>query len=119
MKKTSLALGQEALKSGSKIVSDVWKNGDLSSAQKRRGKEFINNVSNRMADHMFGSGYVNSLGVQRKQLKRSASGKKTSSAKKKKKTVKAKTKKGKTKKGQARKKTVKKRTKQTIQDIFS
>lgn len=135
VKKSSIALGQELLRSGSNIVHDVWKTGDLAAAQKNRGKEFISKVSNRVSDQMFGSGYGNRFAVQYKQLKGSAHGnktrkaskskavkgkkktKKTKSSKKAKKTKKVKsTKKGKT---AAKKKTKKTKTKQTIQDIFA
>lgn len=120
MKKTSTALGEELLKSGSNVVRDVWKHGDLSTAQKKRGKEFITNISNRVSDHMFGGAYSGVLGVRRKQLKRGSTRKKTrkvikkrgkKKATKPKKSVKSK------KKTVKRKKTV--RTKQNIQDIFT
>lgn len=128
VKKSSVALGQELLKSGSNIVHDVWKTGDLAGAQKQRGKEFINKVSNRISDHMFGSGYGNRLAVQYKQLKGSSRGNKTRKASKskagkgKKKTKKTKStkkvKSTKKRKTPAKKKSKKTKTKQTIQDIF-
>lgn len=121
MKKSSLAAGQELLKSGVNLVQDVWKNGDLKAAKKKRGKEFISSVSNRMADHMFGSGYSNQFGVRRTQLKASSKGKKTKKAVKRK-SVKRKTQKRKTvkKKSKSTKKNNKGyRSKQNIQDLFT
>lgn len=90
-----MALGKELLRSGSNVEHDVWKSGDLPTAQKKRGKELINKISNRVSDHMFGSGYSNSLGIRHGQLKGGTRGKKTQKAKKatKRKTVKSKTKK--------------------------
>lgn len=117
VKKGSKALGEELLKSSANAVGDIWKTGDLAVAKKRRGKEFVTNISNRVSDHMFGSGYTNLLGIRRKQLKPSAKRKKVV----KRKAVKRKPKKKKVVK--KKKKTVKKkkvrRTKQNIQDIFS
>lgn len=115
VKKGTKALGEELLKSGANVVGDIWKTGDLATTKKLRGKELVTKLSNRLSNHMFGSGYSNSLGVQRKQLKRTVKRKKT------RKPTKRKSKRRKTVK--KKKKTVKKRkvrrTKQNIQDIFS
>lgn len=121
MKKSSTALGEELLKSGANVVKDVWKHGDLSAAQKKRGKELLTNITNRVSDHMFGSGYSGGLGVPRKQLKRTVTRKKTRKVTKKggkkKKTTKPR------KSVKSKKKTVKRkravRSKQNIQDIFT
>lgn len=116
MKKSSIALGEELIKSGRNVIKDVWKTGDLKTAQKQRGRQFVTNISNRVSDHMFGSGYSNVVGVRRKQLKRTTKRKKTRKAvkrtAKKRKTVKRKPKSKKTKKKVSR-------TKQNLQDIFS
>lgn len=115
VKKGTKALGEELLKSGANTVGDIWKTGDLIATKKKRGKELVTNISNRLSEHMFGSGYTNLLGVRRKQLKRTIKRKKTRKA------VKRKPKKRKVVK--RKKKTVKRkkvrRTKQNIQDIFS
>lgn len=131
LKKSSLAAGQELLRSGANLVGDVWKTGDLKDAQKKRGKEFISNVSNRVSDHMFGSGYSHLMGrtplryshLMGAQLKSSSRGKKSRKTVKRK-PVKRKTQKRKNVKSRA--KTVKKkkkqntgRSKQNIQDIFT
>lgn len=115
VKKGTKALGEELLKSGANAVEDIWRTGDLATTKKRRGKELLTNISNRVSNHMFGSGYKNLLGVRRKPLKRAGKRKKA------RKTVKRNPKKRKTVK--RKKKIVKKkkvrRTKQNIQDIFS
>lgn len=119
MKKGAIAAGEELLKSGANIVSDVWTTGDLKEAQKKRGKEFVSNISNRVSEHMFGKGYPTLLKLQHKQLKKGSVGKKTQKVAKKKKKTNTKTvKKAKKKKKNVKKKTTK-RTKQTIQDIFT
>lgn len=121
VRKGTIALGEELLKTGSNVVQDVWKTGDLATAKKTRGKEFINKISNRVSDHMFGSGYSNILGVRREQLKRGSQGKKKQKVTKRK-AVKRKTKKGKTGKSKrkaVKKKNVKRKTKQNIQDLFT
>lgn len=128
VKKSTSALGQELLKSGVGVLNDVWTTGDLKTAQKKRGKELISNVSNRMSNHMFGSGYTTQAAYKRAQSKRSSIPKKTGkvtkrkTSSKKRKVVKKKgknTKKKSTKKKTTKKKTAKKRNKQDIQDIFS
>lgn len=123
VKKSTSALGQELLKSGVGVLNDVWTTGDLKTAQKKRGKELISNVSNRMSQHMFGSGYNMQAAFKRGQSKRSTNVKKTRKVTKRKtKTKKRKVvkKKGKnTKKKSTKKKATKKRNKQDIQDIFS
>lgn len=124
VKKGSIALGQELLKTGVGAAEDIWKTGDLKYTQKKRGKEFINNVSNRLADHMFGGGYkpnfITKLSQSKRSNRRRKSGKVTKRKTKKRKTIKKK----KSGKRAAKKKTsVKKkkirRTKQDILDIFS
>lgn len=80
VKKSSVALGQELVKAGVGAAEDIWKTGDLRYANKKRGKEFINNVSNRFADHMYdGSGYTPNiktvLGQSTKSSGRRKSGK--------------------------------------------
>lgn len=124
VKRGSTALGQELVKAGVGAVEDVWKTGNLKYAQKKRGKELINNVSNRVADHMFGSGYTPNILAKVTQSKRSntrrKSGKVTKRKTKKRKTVKRK-KAG--RKAAKKSKSVKKkkvpRTKQDILDIFT
>lgn len=122
VKKGSTALGQELLKSGVGVAEDIWKTGDLKYAQKRRGKELISNISNRVSNHMFGSGYTSHLGGYRGQLKRATRRRKVSKVKKgkvgKKRVTKRKsTKKAKAKPRQRKRKTV--RTKQDFDHLFS
>lgn len=120
MKKSSTALGEELVKIGVNLVKDVWKHGDLSAAQKKRGKELITNISNRVSDHMFGGGYSGGLDVRQKQLERIGTRKKTRKVNKKrgrKKTTKPKESVKSRKKTVKRKRTV--RSKQNIQDIFT
>lgn len=121
VKKSGTALGQELLKSGVGLANDVWRTGDLESAQKRRGKEFINKVSNRVSEHMFGSGYTSQLGVKRTQFKKTGRAGKTGKSKKGKKAKgkKKKTASKKKKPVKKKKKTKKRRAKTDIQDIFS
>lgn len=118
VKKSTSALGQELLKSGVGVLNDVWRKGDLKTAQTRRGKEFISNISNRVSDHMFGGGlaYPTRVTVKRVQSKRTTKPRKTRKttvkrkpAKKKRKVVKKKA----TKKNR-KKVTKKRRTKQDI-----
>lgn len=132
VKKSGTALGQELIKSGVDFAGDVWKTGDIKQSKNRRGKEFINKLSNRMSDHMFGSGYSRALELDRAQLKRSVAARKarktTKSKATKSKTKKRKTTKKKPAKRKAGKKNSKavskkrrttknKRTKQDIQDF--
>lgn len=122
IKKSGTALGQELLKSGVGLANDVWRTGDLETAQKRRGKELINKLSTRVSDHMFGSGFTQQFGVKRAQYKRSTATKKTGKVTKRKNTKKKSTKKKKktaAKKKKPAKKGKKRRSKQDIQDIFS
>lgn len=84
LKKGSSALGHELLNSGIGVINDAWKTGDLKAAQKNRGKQFISNVSDRISNHMFGSGYTSTLGTKRAQSKRVTKPKKTSKITKKK-----------------------------------
>lgn len=95
MKKSTTALGEEIFKSGVNVVKDVWKHGDLVTAQKKRGNELLGNISNRVADHMFGSGYLPNSSFN--QLKHSVKTKKTRKVVRKQ-TKKKPTKKSKTKK---------------------
>lgn len=124
VKKGSIALGQELLKTGVGAAEDIWKTGDLKYTQKKRGKEFINNVSNRLADHMFGSGYtpnlITTLSQSKRSTRRRKSGKVIKRKTKKRKTIKKK-KGGRkaTKKNKTVKKKKNRRTKQDILDIFS
>lgn len=79
MKKSTAAVGEELLRSGANVMKDVWRTGDLAKAQRKRGKEFIANISNRVSDHMFGGGYPR-LPIDRlKQLK--SGGKRTKTRK--------------------------------------
>lgn len=117
VKKSTSALGQELLRSSAGVLNDVWTKGDLKAAQKHRGKEFISNVSNRVTDHMFGSGYNNlhtTAGVQSKKRAKPRKTRKTTKPKRggKKKTA------SKKKKVTKKKKTVPKKNR-TKQDIFS
>ena len=70
IKKGSIALGQELVKSGVGLAKDIWRTGDIESARKKRGKEFINNISSRASDHMFGSGYTSQHIMNNPQYKR-------------------------------------------------
>lgn len=87
MKKSTTALGEELFKTGVNVAKDVWRHGDLAETKKKRGREFLSNVTNRVADHMFGSGYPNNINYT--QLARAVKPKKT----RKRKAVKRRTKK--------------------------
>lgn len=122
LKKGSTAVGEELFKTGVGVAKDLWKTGDLNDTQKRRGKEFVNNVSNRFAEHMFGGSYIPHIGARLQQLKRKVRRRKTRVGKvtkkrvsKKKKTVKRKP----VKKGGKKKKKRTTRSKKNIYDIFS
>lgn len=123
MRKSTVAAGQELLKSGVNLVQDVWKTGDLKKAKNKRGKELITNVSSRVADHMFGSGYSGISGVRRTQLKAKGGTKKTGKASMKKSTKqkaqKKKNVKSKAKTVKKKKKKTPSRSKQNIQDLFT
>lgn len=120
LKKGSSALGHELLNSGIGVINDAWKTGDLKTAQNNRGKQFISNVSDRISNHMFGSGYTSTLGTKRAQSKRVTKPKKTSKITKKKPAKSKVVKKKKTvKKKNVKKTTKKRRNKQDLQDIFS
>lgn len=128
-------MGQELLKSGVGLVNDVWKTGDIESARKRRGKEFVSNISTRTSNHMFGSGYMPQYALKGPQYKRTAGTRNTVKTKKSKTTnsksekTKPRKKKGKTKTKTKNKNSKKKPTKkknsshiskqQLIDDIFS
>lgn len=120
MKRGSTALGQELLKAGLGAAEDIWKTGDLQYTKKKRGKQLINNVSNRISDHMFGSGYGSHSLLHTQQLrpiiKRRRTGKTTKRKVGKKKKG---TKKKITKKRKSAVKKRKSRTKKEISDIFS
>lgn len=111
LKKGSLALGSELLKTGVSCLGDISRSEDPQEVFKNRGKEAVNNLSRRAADHMFGSGYKNAV-VGRKRSQSS----KTSVAVKRKKVAPKKSKKKQTRKVKAK---PKKRSKRDLLDIFS
>lgn len=57
LKKTSAAVGNEFLKSGCNVISDISRNEDPKVAIKKRGKETIDNLSKLVGEKIFGSGY--------------------------------------------------------------
>lgn len=112
LKKGTVALGSELLKTGASCISDMSRSEDPQEVFKRRGKEVVQNLSRRAADHMFGNGYKNTLaGVKRRQ-----SSKVTKGVKKRK--VAAKTTKKPPRKTKTKTKS-KKRCKSDLLDIFS
>lgn len=127
VKKGSTALGQELLKAGFGAAEDIWKTGDIKYTQKKRGKEFINNISHRLSDHMFGSGYSPQLTLLKPQLKPTSRKRRTTKVTKRKvtkrKPTKAKKKTTKKRKTTTTKKSTttrrRNRTKQDLIDIFS
>lgn len=112
LKKGTVALGSELLKTGASCIGDISRSEDPQEVFKKRGKEAVNNISRRAADHMFGSGYKNAIAVR----KRRQSSKSTTSVKKRKVVVK-KDKKKQPRKGKS--KSNKKRCKSDLLDIFS
>lgn len=114
LKKGTVALGSELLKTGASCLGDISRSGDPQEVFKKRGKETIHNLSRRAADHMFGNGYKNAV----TNRKRRQSSKTTAGVKKRK--VAAKNNKNKNKKqpkkGKAKSK---KRCKSDLLDIFS
>lgn len=113
LKKGSIALGSELLKTGASCLGDISRNEDPQEVFKKRGKETVTNLGRRAADHMFGSGYKNTPAT-RKRVQSS----KRSTAVKKRKIV---SKKNNKKKKQTRKvkPKSKKRSKSELLDIFS
>lgn len=110
LKKGSMALGSELLKSGASCLGDISRSEDAQEVFKKRGKEAVHNLSRRAADHMFGSGYKNAVtGRKRPQSsKRSTGVKKRKVAPKKNKKTPRKV-----------KPKSKKRSKRDLLDIFS
>lgn len=123
LKNGSKTIGNELLKAGANIVSDIARNEDIDTVIKRRGKETIDNLGRMAGEKMFGCGYNANVTRKRKQSQTKARGgkkaKKTKAVNKKKKTVtKKKTKqvKKKNNKRVSNKKNV--RTKKDLFDIF-
>lgn len=121
LKKGTIALGSELLKTGASCITDLSRSEDPRDVFKKRGKETVENLSRRATDHMFGSGYK-SQGIIRKRRQSS----KVSGVVKKRKTTAAgknKKKPGSKKKAASKKKKKntkpKKRTKRDLLDIFS
>lgn len=116
LKSGTAKIGNELLKTGANIVSDIARNEDFDTVIKRRGKETIENLGRMAGEKMFGRGYNANATRKRKQSQTKArGGKKTKKSpnKKKKPTSKKKTK-------QTKKKNNKKttRTKKDLFDIF-
>lgn len=57
LKNGSAIVGNEILKSGANIISDIANCHDPQQTIKKRGKETINNLGKIVGDKMFGSGY--------------------------------------------------------------
>lgn len=129
IKNGTATVGNELLKTGAHIVSDIARNEDFDTVIKRRGKETIENLSRLAGERMFGRGYNVSVNRKRKQSQTKARGgkkakKPKANNKKKKPAVKKKKTKQTTK--QTKKKTTKRppskkqsRSKQDIFDIFA
>lgn len=117
LKKGSIALGGELLKTGASCVTDLARNEDPREVFKKRGKETVQNLSRRAADHMFGSGYKSTAPTRkRRQSSKPSKGvKKRKVASKKNKKPKKKLVAKKKKKGASSKK----RSKRDLLDIFS
>lgn len=125
LKKGTVALGSELLKTGASCISDLSRNEDPKEVFKKRGKETVHNLGRRAADHMFGSGYKSTLLTR----KRSQSSKVTKGVKKRKIAAKKNKKKPKKKPAPKKKKAApkkkkkktssKKRSKRELLDIFS
>lgn len=113
LKKGSIALGSELLKTGASCLGDISRSEDPQEVFKKRGRETVNNLSRRAADHMFGSGYKSTV-VSRK---RAQSSKRSGGVKKRKVTPKNKNKNKKQKRKVKSK--AKKRSKRDLLDIFS
>lgn len=115
LKKGSMALGSELLKTGASCLGDISHSENPQEVFKKRGKEVVNNLSRRAADHMFGSGYKNTATGR----KRSQSSKTSPGGKRKKVTPKKIKKKQTTKTKSKSKLKSKKRSKRDLLDIFS
>lgn len=116
LKKGTMALGSELLKTGASCISDMSRSEDPQQVFKKRGKEVVQNLSRRAADQMFGSGYKNTIAA----TKRRQSPKVTKGAKKRKVTVKKTKKNSKNKKKvNSKSKSKKQRCKSDLLDIFS
>lgn len=111
LKKGSMALGSELLKTGASCLGDISHSEDPNEVFKKRGKEVVNNLSRRAADHMFGSGYKNAVATR----KRPQSSKASAGGKRKK----VQPKKNKKKQPRKTKPKSKKRNKRDLLDIFS
>lgn len=109
LKSGTATVGNELLKTGANIMSDIARNGDFDNAVKRRGKETIDNLSRIAGEKMFGCGYTANVSRKRKQSQTKARG-----GKKVKKPAK------KNKKPATKKKTkqVKKKTARSKKDLF-
>lgn len=118
-KKGSVALGEELLKSGIGVAKDIIDTGDLDGSRKKRGRQFINNISTRVSDHMFGSGYMPTITTQLKQSKRRVVRRKTRGRVTKKKATKRKKKTTRKRQTVKKNKRKKKSTNRSKLDIFS
>lgn len=115
LKKGTVALGSELIKTGASCLGDISRSEDPKEVLKKRGKEAVNNLSRRAADQMFGSGYKNAVG----RRKRRQSSRTTASAKKRKLVTKNKKNKNKRQQPRKGKAKSKKRCKSDLLDIFS
>lgn len=124
LKSGTASVGNELLKTGAHIMSDIARNEDFDTVVKRRGKETIENLGRLAGEKMFGRGYNVSVARKRKQSQTTARGGKKAKKTKKPKTANKKKKPLNKKKGkQAKKKNtkrspIKKKTARTKQDIF-
>lgn len=115
LKKGSVALGSELLKTGVSCLGDISRSEDVQEVFKKRGKEVVNNLGRRAADHMFGSGYKSTV-TSRKRRQSTA----RSAGVKKRKVVSKKNKKKQSRKVKPKSKPKpKKRSKRELLDIFS
>lgn len=121
LKKGSIALGTELLKTGASCLGDISRSEDPQETFKKRGKEVVNNLSRRAADHMFGSGYKNAIPARKRlqSTNRTTSVKKKRLAPEKNKKKQTRKVKAKTQKPKAQKPKTKKRSKRDLFDIFS
>lgn len=117
LKSGTSALGNELLKSGANIISDISRNEPVETVIKKRGKETINNLGRLVGDKMFGSGYKASKAVKRPHSATSSLSGKT--VKKRKTSKKVKNKKPTSKSKRKPTKKTKSRSKSEIFDIFS
>lgn len=122
LKSGTAKIGNELLKTGVNIVSDIAQNGDIDSAIRMRGKETLNNLSRMAGEKMFGRGYGANVTRKRKQSQANGRGgkkAKTTKSKNKKSAVKKKKPTQKKKKQpQIKKKRTQNKNSRTKQDLF-